>query len=300
MTLPAARRTRIRIWSLFSWGMKASSRVWRRGWTTLIRSRSRKSAFPKQWGDYVVRVGKYGAYVEGPLDNGSEDEATATLPEDLAPGDTTKEKLHDILEESNKGDQVLGIHPEADMPVILKSGPYGPYVQLGDDEQKGKPKRVSLPPSVSPEEVDFGLGLQIINLPRVIGEHPETGDPIDAAIGRYGPYVRHKKTKGKFTYASLKDSDDVLSVGMDRAMELIEEKEAKNKPQRELGEHPETGHPVELWKGRYGPYVKHKSTNASLQDGQTIEDLTMEEAIELLDNKSKKKKKKSKKKKKNA
>jgi DNA topoisomerase I len=250
-------------------------------------------SFPKQWGDYVVRVGKYGAYVEGPLDNGSEDDATASLPEDLAPGDTTKEKLHDILEESNKGDQVLGIHPESDMPVILKSGPYGPYVQLGDDEQKGKPKRVSLPPSVSPEDVDFDLGLQIINLPRVIGEHPETGDPIDAAIGRYGPYVRHKKTKGKYTYASLKDSDDVLTVEMDRAMELIEEKEAKNKPQRELGEHPETGQPVELWKGRYGPYVKHKGTNASLQDGQTIEDITMEEAIELLDNKSKKKKKKA-------
>jgi DNA topoisomerase-1 len=252
-------------------------------------------SFPKQWGDYVVRVGKYGPYVEGPLEDGSEDEATASLPEDLAPGDTTKEKLRDILEEANKGDQVLGIHPEADMPVILKSGPYGPYVQLGDDEQKGKPKRVSLPPSVGPEDVDFDLGLQIINLPRVIGEHPETGDPIDAAIGRYGPYVRHKKTKGKYTYASLKDSDNVLSVGMDRAMELIEEKEAKNKPQRELGEHPETGQPVELWKGRYGPYVKHKGTNASLQDGQTIEDITMEEAIELLDSKAKKKKKKKKK-----
>lgn len=250
-------------------------------------------SFPKQWGEYVVRVGKYGAYVEGPLDNGSNDTATATLPEDLAPGDTSEEILHDILEEANKGDQVLGIHPDDDMPVILKSGPYGPYVQLGDDEQKGKPKRVSLPPGISPEQVDFDLGLQIINLPRVIGQHPETGDDIDAAIGRYGPYVRHKRSKGKFTYASLKDSDNVLTVGMDRAMELIEEKEAKNKPQRVLGEHPETGQPIELWKGRYGPYVKHKGTNASLTDDQTIEDLTMEEAIELLDAKSKKKKKKA-------
>lgn len=254
-------------------------------------------SFPQQWGDYVVRVGKYGAYVEGPLEDGSDDEATATLPEDLSPGDTTEEKLKEILETANKGDQVLGIHPDADMPVILKSGPYGPYVQLGDDEQKGKPKRVSLPPGVEPEQVDFDLGLRIINLPRVIGQHPETGDDIDAAIGRYGPYVRHKKTKGKFTYASLKKNDNVLSVGMDRAMELIEEKEAKNKPQRVLGDHPETGDPIELWKGRYGPYVKHKKTNASLQDGQTIEDLTMEEAIELLDSKSKKKKKKGKKKK---
>jgi len=105
--------------------------------------------------------------------------------------------------------------------------------------------------------------------------------------------VRHKRSKGKFTYASLKGKDNVLTVGMDRAMELIEEKEAKNKPQRVLGDHPETGQPIELWKGRYGPYVKHKGTNASLTDDQTIEDLTMEEAIELLDAKSKKKKKKA-------
>ncbi|NBC85712.1 MAG: type I DNA topoisomerase [Bacteroidetes bacterium] len=247
-------------------------------------------SFPKQWGDYVVRVGKYGPYVEGPLEDGSDDTATASLPEDLAPGDTTKDRLKDILEEANKGDQVLGIHPEADMPVILKSGPYGPYIQLGDDEQEGKPKRVSLPPGVEPKDVDFDLGTRIIDLPRVLGEHPETGKEIDAAIGRYGPYVRHKK-KGKYTYASLKDSDDVLNVGLERALELIEEKEAKNKPQRVLGDHPETGDPVELWKGRYGPYVKHKGTNASLKDDQTIEDLTMEEAIELLDAKSKKKKK---------
>ena len=254
-------------------------------------------SYPNQWGDYVVRVGKYGPYVEGPLESLPDDEtATASLPEDLAPGDTTEEKLKDILEEANKGDQVLGIHPEADLPVILKSGPYGPYIQLGDDDQKGKPKRVSLPPGVQPEDVDFELGLKIINLPRVLGEHPETGREVDAAIGRYGPYVRHKK-KGKHTYASLKKSDDVLAVDLDRALELIEEKEAKNKPQRVLGDHPETGEPIELWKGRYGPYVKHKGTNASLQDEQTIEDVTMEEAIELLDEKSKKKKKKRKKKK---
>ncbi|WP_022835723.1 type I DNA topoisomerase [Salisaeta longa] len=236
--------------------------------------------FPKQWGDYVVRVGKYGPYVEGPLETG--ETATASLPDDLLPGDTTQETLQEILEEANKGDQVLGIHPEHDQPVILKSGPYGPYVQLGDDEQSGKPKRVSLPPNVEPNEVTFEVGLQIIDLPRELGTHPESGDPIDASIGRYGPYVRHKRSGKKPTYASLKDHDNVLTVELERALELIEKKEAKNRPQRVLGSHPESGKDVELWNGRYGPYVKHNGTNASLKDGQTIDELTMDEAIELL------------------
>jgi len=231
-------------------------------------------AFPKQWGDYVVRVGKYGPYVEGPVNDTT---ATASLPDDLAPGDTTKEKLEEILEEANRGDQVLGIHPEADLPVLLKSGPYGPYMQLGDDDQEGKPKRVSLPPGVEPDDVDFDLGLRIIDLPRELGEHPETGNPITANIGRYGPYVKHKGT-----FASLKDSDDVLTVELDRAMELIREKENRNKPQRVVGKHPESGEPIEVWKGRYGPYVKHDGTNASLKDGQSIDALTMDEALDLL------------------
>lgn len=231
-------------------------------------------AFPDQWGEYVVRVGKYGPYVEGPM-NGST--ATASLPDDLAPGETTQEKLASILEEANRGDEVLGTHPEHDQPILLKSGPYGPYVQLGDDDQEGKPKRVSLPPGVEPDDVDYRLGLKIIDLPRNVGHHPETEKPITANIGRYGPYVRHEDT-----FASLKKSDDVLEIGRDRAYELIRDKENRNKPQRVVGEHPESGEPIELWKGRYGPYVKHDGTNASLKDGQSIESLTMDEALDLL------------------
>ena len=230
--------------------------------------------FPKQWGDYVVRVGKYGPYVEGPM-NGST--VTASLPDDLAPGDTTEEKLQSILEEANQGDRVLGIHPEADQPVLLKSGPYGPYVQLGDDEQEGKPKRVSLPPGVEPDDVDFDLGVRIIDLPRELGEHPDSDQPVTANLGRYGPYVKHKGT-----FASLKDDDDVLTVGLERALELIRQKEDRNKPERVVGSHPESGEPIEVWKGRYGPYVKHDGTNASLKDDQSIDALTMDEALDLL------------------
>jgi DNA topoisomerase-1 len=242
-------------------------------------------SFPEQWGDYVVRVGKYGPYVEGPM-NGTT--VTASLPDDLAPGDTTKEQLEEILEEANRGDQVLGIHPEADQPVLLKSGPYGPYVQLGDDDQEGKPKRVSLPPGVEPDDVDFDLGLRIIDLPRTLGEHPDTGNPITANIGRYGPYVKHEGT-----FASLKKNDDVLTVGLERALELLKKKENRNKPERVVGSHPESGEPIEVWNGRYGPYVKHDGTNASLKDDQSIDALTMEEALELLADKGDKATKKA-------
>ncbi len=230
--------------------------------------------FPDQWGEYVVRVGKYGPYVEGPMNDTT---VTASLPDDLAPGDTTEEKLKDILEEANQGDRVLGIHPEADQPVLLKSGPYGPYVQLGDDDQDGSPKRVSLPPGVEPEDVDFDLGLQIINLPRELGEHPESGAPIQANIGRFGPYVKHKGT-----FASLKKEDNVLTVTLDRALDLLRQKADRNKPERVLGDHPESGEPIEVWAGRYGPYVKHDGTNASLKDDQSIDALTMDEALDLL------------------
>jgi DNA topoisomerase-1 len=202
---------------------------------------------------------------------------TASLPDDLAPGDTTRETLESILEEANRGDQVLGIHPEADLPVLLKSGPYGPYVQLGDDDQEGKPKRVSLPPGVEPDDVDFDLGLRIIDLPRELGTHPDTGNSITADIGRYGPYVKHQDT-----FASLKEDDDVLAVDLDRALELIRRKENRNKPERVVGKHPESEKPIEVWNGRYGPYVKHDGTNASLKDDQSIDALTMDEALDLL------------------
>ncbi|PSQ74710.1 MAG: type I DNA topoisomerase [Bacteroidetes bacterium QH_9_64_21] len=231
-------------------------------------------SFPDQWGDYVVRVGQYGPYIEGEL-NGST--VTASVPDDLTPGEATEERLESILAEANKGDRVLGIHPEANLPVLLKSGPYGPYVQLGDDEEEDDPKRVSLPPDVEPEDVDFDLGLKIISLPRTLGEHPETGNEIEADIGRYGPYVRHEDT-----FASLQQEDDVLEVGLERAVELIQRKESRNEPDRVLGPHPETEEPVEVWNGRYGPYVKHDGTNASLKDDQSIDAVTMDEALDLL------------------
>lgn len=189
-----------------------------------------------------------------------------------------------MLEAGNAADRVLGKHPETDMDVLVKNGPYGPYVQLGqDDEQKGKPKRISLPKGMQPSEVDRKTAIDLLALPRTLGEHPETGKPIKANIGRYGPYVQHERT-----YASLKGDDDVLTVELDRALTLLAEKTKKSGALRTVGDHPETGESIEVWKGRYGPYVKYQKTNASLPKNTEPEDVTLDLALQLLEKKQKK------------
>ncbi|MEM1118324.1 MAG: type I DNA topoisomerase, partial [Bacteroidota bacterium] len=129
-----------------------------------------------KWGDYEVRVGRYGPYVA------ATDGQTASLPPEAAPADVTEETLAGLIE-ANDDERPLGIHPEADMPVLLKQGPYGPYVQLGDEEES-KPKRTSLPKGTEPADVDLALAVKLLGLPRTLGLHPDTGNPIKANIGR--------------------------------------------------------------------------------------------------------------------
>jgi DNA topoisomerase-1 len=236
-----------------------------------------------KWNGYVVRVGKFGPYVEGELKG---ERATASVPDDHAPGDITIEKLRELLEAGNADDRTLGKHPETGQDVLIRKGPYGPYVQLGEDDQKEKPKRISIPSGVKPEEVDLQGALDLLSLPRTLGNHPETDKPIKSNIGRYGPYVQHEKT-----YASLTDKDDVLTVGLDRALELLAQKTQKAGALRTLGEHPATKEAVEVWKGKYGPYVKHQKTNASLPKSVDPGDVTLDEALKLLDEREKKGKK---------
>ncbi len=183
-----------------------------------------------KWGEYEVRVGRYGPYTAAP---GGE---TASMPPEIAPADVTEETLAALID-ANEDERPLGIHPTAEMPVLLKSGPYGPYVQLGDDEET-KPKRTSLPKGTEPGDVDLDLAIQLLDLPRTLGLHPETGNPIKANIGRYGPYVQHERT-----FASLKpaDGDDVLTVELDRALELIAQKRQKSRPAPDARRAPDLG-----------------------------------------------------------
>ena len=230
-------------------------------------------SFPK-WGDFVVRVGRFGPYVEGEIDGQL---LTTSLPPELAPADVTKEELAELLEKNNAADEAVGIFPETDQPMLLRSGPYGPYLQLGDDDQEGKPKRISLPKGMEPSAVNTQNAEALLSLPRTLGAHPETGELIKAHIGRYGPYVQQGRT-----YASIPKEESVLDIGLERALELVAKKARKNQALRIVGNHPDTGEPIEVRDGRYGPYVKHQKTNASLQGDQTPESVTMEEAIQLL------------------
>ena len=184
------------------------------------------------------------------------------------------------------GTKKLGEDPKSGLEVTLRSGRFGPYVQLGEAVDGEKPKRASLQKGTSPEDVDLDRALALLSLPREIGRHPEDGEPIRAGIGRFGPYVQHGKT-----YANLEAGDDIFHIGLNRAVTLIAEKRAKgprfrrfgSDPGRSLGAHPTTGGPVVAKNGRYGPYVSHDGINATLPRDKTPETITLDEAVALLD-----------------
>ncbi len=228
------------------------------------------------WDPFVVRVGRYGPYVEGTIDG---EVKTASLPDDAVPADLTRADLERFLREGNAADHVLGTHPESDQPMLLKRGPYGPYLQLGDGSGPARPKRVSLPPGVAPEAVDEDLARRLLDLPRHLGTHPESGEPVEAHIGRFGPYVRHQRT-----FASIpKGADyDLLDVTLEQALALLAKKRGRNAPLRVVGEHPESGAPIEVRDGKYGPYVSDGDLNASLKEGQDPASIDLDAALALL------------------
>ena len=186
---------------------------------------------------------------------------------------------------AESSDRLLGEDPETGMEVWLKIGRFGPYFQLGEVEKgsKEKPKRASLPKTWSLDEADLEKALMMLALPREVGAHPEDGEIIEAGLGRYGPFVKHGKT-----YANLESIDEVFEVGLNRAVTLIAEKKANPRGRKaaqalkELGNHPTTGDPVNVMNGRYGPYVKHQKTNATLPNGVEPEQVTLEQALELI------------------
>jgi DNA topoisomerase-1 len=186
------------------------------------------------------------------------------------------------------GDRILGKDPTSGLDVAVKSGRFGPYIQLGeakDYEEGEKPKRAGIPKGTSPNDMEFDLAVKLLSLPREVGRHPEDGEPIKAGIGRFGPYVQHLKT-----YASLEAGDDVFNIGLNRAVTLIAEKIAKgpgkrrfgSDPGKPLGEHPTLG-AVAVKIGRYGAYVTAGGVNATIPSDKTQDSITLEEAIALID-----------------
>lgn len=240
-----------------------------------------------------VRVGRYGAYLERDT-NG--DTVRVSLPDAMPPGDLDNDAILQLLSEKENGPTPLGHDPETGQPVFVLVGPYGPYVQLGQngDNGKKKPPRVSLPKGTEPGEVSLEHALALLALPRKLGKHPDTGKSVEAGIGRFGPYVRHDGE-----YRSLTKDDDVLTVRLDRALELLAKEKGKRGKAamlREIGKHPADGEPIAAYTGRYGPYIKHGKLNASLPKDASVDDLTLEQAVELLAQKAAQKTRKRKKK----
>jgi DNA topoisomerase-1 len=187
------------------------------------------------------------------------------------------------------GTKVLGEDPVTGLEVTLRAGRFGPYLQLGEQSKEKdaeKPKRAGLPKGLAPDDIDLEKALGLLALPRDVGPHPEDGEMIIAGVGRFGPYVKHGKT-----YANLDAGEDVLAVGLNRAVALIEEKK-KNPgkgrrfgadPGKPLGDHPDRGGAIVLKKGRYGPYVTHDGVNATLPSDIEPDAITLEQAVGLIE-----------------
>lgn len=218
-------------------------------------------------GELHLKTGKYGAF----LGCNNYPDCNYTRPLSVEEGENAA-----AAADATDYPKTLGNDPASGEVVSLRKGPYGVYVQLGEEK---KPRRASLPKGTSPESVTLESALSLLALPREIGHHPETGKPIVANIGRFGPYILHD---GKYT--SLKAGDDVLTIGMNRAVTLIAEAPQKRggvEPLRVVGAHPEGGE-IALYAGKYGPYVKHGKLNASLGKDDDADTLSVERALELL------------------
>jgi DNA topoisomerase-1 len=227
-------------------------------------------------GRLSLKVGKFGAFIG--CSNYPECRFTRQM-QDMIEGDG---KAPGKLDEP----KVLGTDPETGLEVTLRSGRFGPYVQLGEPVDKEKPKRGSIPKDMSVDDIDFEMALKLVKLPREVGTHPETGQPVMAAIGRYGPYVSHDRV-----YANLSSSEEVFTVGINRAVSLLVD--AKNKkrpgkaePLKVLGEHPDSKAELKLMSGRYGPYVTDGKVNATIPKGKTTDDIDLASAVELINAKA--------------
>jgi DNA topoisomerase-1 len=224
----------------------------------------------------VARSGKFGPYVQ-------RGEETASIPLDLPPDELTVEKAIEFLEAPN-GDRVLGTDPETGLEVSVRNGRFGPYVQLGEQEpdSKVKPKRSSLFKDMSEDTVTFEEALQLLTIPRLVGKHPEDDVDIMAQNGRYGPYI----TWGKES-RSLETEEQLFTVNVEDAVRRFKEEKKRGRraaapPLKELGDDPNSGKPVVVKDGRFGPYVTDGETNASLRVADTIEGITIDRAAELL------------------
>ena len=215
--------------------------------------------------DLEIRIGKFGPYVQ-------KDGNNITIPEDLFFGELNKAKL-DELDSMQKEDNVIGKFTNGEN-ILLKIGRYGPYVELESSK-----KRKSVLKSIGVENLTEALAIDLLNMPKKLGEHPETGDDILADFGPYGPYVKSGKIN-----ASMKADGSPLTITLEEALKLIKDRKLKFEP-KVLGEHPKSKNEISIKRGRFGPYVTDGKKNVSLK-GYVIDEVTLEQAAQLIDEKS--------------
>ena len=226
--------------------------------------------------NYQIRIGRYGPYVVHKQDG---EEFHASIPQDIAPGDLTVDMLRELIENQRKGPQAIAQDPESNKPIYLLTGRYGPYLQIGENDDEPKPKRASVPKEYKPSDVTPEIALKLLSLPRSLGAHPKDGEEIIANRGRFGPYIKH----GSDT-RSLKKGDDVYTIELDRAVELLATPKAaaaaarRSQLIRELGKEGKSNQTVGLYNGKYGAYLKVGTKNIPLP-----EEMRTPEALEKLD-----------------
>jgi DNA topoisomerase-1 len=239
--------------------------------------------------DAKIRIGRYGPYVE--IGTG-EESVKASIPADVPPADLNSEQIERIIKQKVEGPDKVGLHPDTGEPIFMRIGPYGPYVQLGEPtDDNPKPKIASLPKGTQPEAVTLEMAVGLLLLPRKLGQHPDTGASIKAGQGRFGPYIVHDQGKEGRDYRSIKGDDDVLTVTLERALEMLAQPKAgrgrkKVDPLKELGAHPDDNESVAVFNGPYGLYVKHGKVNASVPEGVEVDAVTLEEALSWINAKA--------------
>ena len=240
-------------------------------------------ADPESGKSVRVRIGRYGPFLQ--VGDAGDDAPRASIPDEMTPADLTLDEALRLLKAKAEGPKSLGVDPASGQPVYVMHGRFGPYVQLGENPEKGskdKPKRASLERGMSEDGVALDEALRLLSLPRELGT-ADDGEPIRANRGRFGPYVQHGPE-----FRSLEATDDVYTITLERARELLAKPKGQRRQRaaatelRAMGEHPKSKAPVRILDGRYGPYVTDGETNASLPKGTAPEAVTMEQAVELL------------------